>query len=61
MSDKKPWIKPEIIVLIRINPEESVLTGCKGGAMDGPRGGFGMCHTLYVYPGCGACSAETAS
>ena len=31
---KKPWRKPELIVLVRGNPEESVLTACKvlGGA-----------------------------
>jgi hypothetical protein len=25
----KPWKKPELIVLVRGNPEESVLTSCK--------------------------------
>ena len=26
---KKPWQKPELVVLVRGNPEESVLTSCK--------------------------------
>jgi hypothetical protein len=25
----KPWAKPELIVLVRSNPEEAVLTACK--------------------------------
>jgi hypothetical protein len=28
--EKRPWFKPELIVLIRNKPEEAVLTGCKG-------------------------------
>jgi hypothetical protein len=27
---KKKWQKPELIVLVRNEPEEAVLTGCKG-------------------------------
>jgi hypothetical protein len=27
---KKPWSKPELIVLVRGRPEEGVLTACKG-------------------------------
>ena len=26
---KKPWSKPELLVLVRSNPEETVLAGCK--------------------------------
>ena len=26
---KKPWQKPELVVLVRGNPEEAVLTACK--------------------------------
>ena len=26
---KKPWIEPELIVLVRNRPEEAVLGGCK--------------------------------
>jgi hypothetical protein len=28
-TPKKPWHKPELIVIIRSNPEENVLLGCK--------------------------------
>lgn len=28
-TEKKAWRKPELIVLLRGNPEESVLVGCK--------------------------------
>jgi hypothetical protein len=57
----KEWITPTLTVITRTRPEESVLSACKGGWQDGPRGGFGLCHTLYVYPGCGACSVKSES
>jgi hypothetical protein len=28
-TEKRPWQKPELIVLVRSQPEEAVLTGCK--------------------------------
>ncbi len=28
-TEKKKWEKPELLVLVRNNPEEAVLTGCK--------------------------------
>jgi hypothetical protein len=28
-NEEKKWNKPELIVLVRNNPEETVLTGCK--------------------------------
>jgi hypothetical protein len=58
---KKSWITPELVVLTRSNAEESVLNGCKGGWQDGAHGGFGLCHWYMLMPGCGACSADTAS
>jgi hypothetical protein len=30
---KKLWKKPELIVLVRNQPEEVVLVGCKGGGL----------------------------
>jgi hypothetical protein len=33
---KRPWRTPELMVLVRSRPEESVLTACKGGGMLGP-------------------------
>jgi hypothetical protein len=29
--DKMEWCKPALVVLVRLKPEESVLTGCKIG------------------------------
>ena len=29
MKAKKSWVIPELIVLVRSNPEEAVLAGCK--------------------------------
>jgi hypothetical protein len=31
---KKAWVKPELIVLVRSNPEEWVLLSCKGNNMN---------------------------
>jgi hypothetical protein len=28
-TDKKEWVKPELTVLVRNEPEEQVLMGCK--------------------------------
>ncbi|MFC1597528.1 hypothetical protein ACFL5Q_06285 [Planctomycetota bacterium] len=36
---KKTWSKPQLIVLVRGKPEESVLLGCKALSDSGP-GGF---------------------
>lgn len=30
-TERKKWERPELIVLVRCRPEESVLTACKGG------------------------------
>lgn len=27
--EKETWVKPELTILVRRNPEEAVLTGCK--------------------------------
>ncbi len=32
---KKVWQKPELVVLVRGKPEESVLAACKGGTVTG--------------------------
>ncbi len=29
-AGKKPWQKPELVVLVRSRPEEAVLNACKG-------------------------------
>ena len=38
-SEKKSWVLPELIALVRSRPEEAVLTGCKvaGGGGGGAR------------------------
>lgn len=36
MKEEKKWSKPEMIVLVRNNPEEQVLLACKHGGQDGP-------------------------
>ncbi len=36
LNHKKPWQKPELIVLVRSNPEEAVLTVCKNAGAAGP-------------------------
>jgi hypothetical protein len=33
---KKPWSKPQLIVLGRGKPEENVLANCKAGGFSGP-------------------------
>jgi hypothetical protein len=33
---KRPWGRPELVVLVRSRPEESVLTACKGAGVVGP-------------------------
>jgi len=35
-TDKKTWQKPELIVLVRSNPEEAVLITCKNATAAGP-------------------------
>lgn len=51
---KKAWMEPELIVLTRSEPEEAVLTGCKGSwgnSTAGNAGGNNGCMTS----GCGIC------
>jgi hypothetical protein len=40
---KKSWVTPELIILIRSNPEEAVLLTCKVGNNVGP-GAPGNCQ-----------------
>lgn len=44
---KKNWVKPELIVLIRGRPEENVLTGCKFAA-SGPHSAWGGCLIIII-------------
>jgi hypothetical protein len=36
-SQKKAWVPPELIVLVRTKPEEAVLAACKGGNTKGAK------------------------
>jgi hypothetical protein len=42
---KKPWKKPELVVLVRGTPEEAVLRACKGPA--GSNSGLGPDSWAY--------------
>ena len=41
---KKTWDKPVMTVLVRSNPEEAVLQGCKGTDIIGAYGGNAFCR-----------------
>ena len=49
--EKETWIAPEIIVLVRSEPEEAVLATCKGFTIAGT---VLADYTHCLYPGCGA-------
>lgn len=57
---KTKWITPELIILVRNSPEESVLTVCKS---EPPQTGYGavhyMCH--FIAPTCFLCEAQVGS
>lgn len=55
---KKTWVKPELVVLARSNPEEAVLGACKNTTVSGT--------TAFVYgscdqSGCSICAINTDS
>jgi hypothetical protein len=51
--EKKAWVTPELIVLLRGRPEEAVLYACKGGyRAAAPSNTFGSCWGA----GCAMCS-----
>jgi hypothetical protein len=56
-EQKKAWVTPELIVLIRSQPEESVLTACKELFTPGtPANNYGGCQTRAGTK-CPECSA----
>lgn len=60
ISIRKPWYKPELTVLMRNQPEEAVLAGCKtpsGGYSD--LGDYNNC--AWYGMGCEACLDNTGS
>jgi len=44
---KKEWTEPEVLVLVRSNPEEAALASCKGVAWTGPTTGDD-CYYHYL-------------
>jgi hypothetical protein len=54
----KAWQKPELIVLVRNEPAEAVLSTCKSVFVaDGPQSFDGMCGSIV----CTACASISAS
>lgn len=55
---KKKWQKPKLIVLLKENLEELVLSACKtGSAGSGPQGGWGgSCYKKLGIECMGGCS-----
>jgi len=61
--EQKKWSKPELIVLVRSKPEETVLAACKSGQSNAP-GGSGPGYTqaqCEPFSPCSICSASTGS
>jgi hypothetical protein len=58
----KKWRKPELIILVRNEPEEAVLSYCKGEAHGGSQLEYGYCFDYVPGLGCGnTCSTTTTS
>ena len=56
---RKVWEKPELVVLVRGKPEESVLAACKGGSIAGASQAKAFCRGPNS---CGpVCSLETTT
>ena len=52
-ENKKSWNKPQLIILVRTKPGESVLLGCKNIDLSGPAGNVDHCQTYTEFPpGC---------
>jgi len=60
VKSKSGWVKPQLLVIQRTRPEESVLLFCKmGEAGQGPNGWFlGACFIDWTFQ---YCRAETNS
>jgi len=42
-TEKQPWQKPELVVLVRSKPEEAVLTTCKFTTSTASAAQFNLC------------------
>jgi hypothetical protein len=58
-GDGKIWARPELIVLVRNNPEEAVLFACKDGNLAGPQAEFATCDVIGNCSG--SCSSDVGS
>jgi len=56
-ENKKEWVTPELIVLVRSNPEEAVLSGCKDSGLSGLHNTYFNCLETCI----GACTSISAS
>jgi len=60
MKEKKKWTTPQLIVLVRGEPEEGVLAACKTDLnMVGNNGAYGACQ--QEFEPCEACAFLSAS
>jgi hypothetical protein len=51
---KKEWVKPELVILVRNKPEETVLAPCKEGEFGGGGGPYN--HQFFcIGEPCGIC------
>ena len=55
--EKRPWTKPELIVLVRTTPEEAVLSACKHEIVFGPESMHWQCEDIV----CVLCSGWNES
>ncbi len=58
--EKKNWIVPELIIIMRNNPEEAVLTGCKDTTVAGP-GPNAYNFSCTINDPCENCMTDTPS
>jgi hypothetical protein len=63
MSEKKLWVKPQLVVVGRGRPEESVLAVCKGnGSQTSQASLYSLCHLNYLGSYCGTpCAGYSAA
>lgn len=59
-TDKRPWDKPQLTVMVRNTPEEAVLYGCKFSNAGMPNNTWNSCNDK-VGTFCGSCNALNAS
>jgi hypothetical protein len=55
---KEPWERPELVVLVRGRPEESVLIACKTANRAGPEDGQAQCNLPQALGDCRTCSQD---